>query len=111
MLVLCAGRENAFALEDAYTAGRVVEEALGGRRTRRGLNDAAIVAVDLVRRYGGRWERPFALSAAGRRLTAIDLGEDIVTAATQDRYPVLPIFHDRRVTAAALPDGGNGTGI
>ncbi|MEO8450250.1 MAG: 2-phosphosulfolactate phosphatase [Gemmatimonadota bacterium] len=107
LVIVCAGKEGAFALEDAYTAGRLVDRALGGRRTRRGLNDAALVAVDLVRRYGERWDRPFQLSAAGRRLVAVDLGEDIAASAIEDRYPVLPVYHGRRVTlvAPARPNG------
>lgn len=98
LLVLCAGRENRFALEDAYAAGRLVFEALGRRRTRKGLNDAAIVAVDLVRRYGEGWDRPFTLSAAGRQLARLGMGNDVVDAARENAYPVLPLFHDRRIT-------------
>src|SRR3990170_5109742 len=52
MLVVCAGRGGAFSLDDAYTAGRLVSAALGGPRARRGLNDAALGSLDLVRRYG-----------------------------------------------------------
>jgi len=99
VLILCAGRESRFALEDAYAAGRLVFEALGRRRTRKGLNDEAIVAVDLVRRYGRGWERPFALSAAGRQLTRLGMANDVAEAGRENAYPVLPLFHERRITA------------
>ncbi|MEI2718937.1 MAG: 2-phosphosulfolactate phosphatase [Gemmatimonadales bacterium] len=101
VLVLCAGREHGFGMDDAYLAGRLVTEALGGRRTRKGLNDAAIVAVDLVRRYGNRIDRALALSAAGRELIRLGFGADVEAAAQVDAHPVLPIYHDRRVTLAA----------
>src|SRR5580765_7631202 len=52
ILILCAGREGAFGLDDAYCAGRLAVAALGGRKPRRGLNDAALASLDLVRRYG-----------------------------------------------------------
>src|SRR3954451_23239789 len=39
LLVVCAGRDSAFSLDDAYCAGRLVAAVLGGRRPRRGLND------------------------------------------------------------------------
>lgn len=101
VLVLCAGREGGFGLDDAYLAGRLVVTALGGRRQRRGLNDAALVAVDLVRRYGDHMERVFALSAAGRALTAIGKRADLQDAARVDSHPVLPFFRDQRVVLAS----------
>ncbi len=95
--ILCAGREGRFSLDDAYAAGRFVGFALGGRRHRKGLNDAALMAVDLVRRYGERWERPLGLSTAGRDLVALGLGADVAAAALPDRWPVLLHYRDRRV--------------
>ena len=100
ILVVCAGREQRFALDDAYTAGRLVEAALGGRRGRKGLNDAALATLDLVRRYGQRWDRPLAASQGGRDLAGLDLQDDLVEAARVDAYPVLATFANRRVTGA-----------
>ncbi len=100
VLILCAGRDGAFSLDDAYAAGRLAAGALGGRKRRRGLNDAALAALDLVRRYGDAWHRPLAYSAAGRELTRLGFAADIEDAARADAYPVLPHLHDRRVTIA-----------
>ncbi len=101
LLIVCAGRDGQFSLDDGYTAGRLVMETLGGRSRLDGLNDAAVAAVDLVRRYGGRWDVPLVRSAAGRQLEAIGMADDVAEAGTQDRYPVLPVFHDRRVLAVS----------
>lgn len=98
ILILCAGRERGFGLDDAYIAGRLAVAAMGGRRLRRGLNDAALVAVDLVRRYGSRVDRVLALSAAGRSLAALGMRQDVEYAARVDAHPVLPLFRDQRVT-------------
>ena len=103
LLVLCAGREGAFGLDDAYTAGRLLRAALGGRRTRRGLNDAAMVSLDLTRRYGTRWLRPFMLSRAGTNLASLGFRDDVALAAEEDRFPVLPHFTERRVILAPGP--------
>jgi 2-phosphosulfolactate phosphatase len=103
MLVVCAGRCGAFSLDDAYAAGRLVSAALGGPRGRRGLNDAALGSLDLVRRYGENWERPLRRSRAGRELIRLGFAADVEAAARLDAYPVLPIFHERRVTLAAVP--------
>ncbi len=101
LLILCAGRENTFSLDDAYVAGRLLDAAVGRRGTRSALNDAALAALDLVRRYRDRWERPFRLSRAGRDLARLGLGDDVADAARQDAYPVLAQYRDRRVTAVA----------
>ena len=102
LLILCAGKEGRFGLDDAYAAGRLALLGLEGRRRRKGLNDGALAALDLVRRYGTRWERPLLLSAAGRQLAALGMSADTADAARQDAYPVLPVLRERRITAEAL---------
>ena len=99
LLILCGGRDSRFGLDDAYAAGRLILAALEGRRRRKGLNDGALAAMDLVRRYGERWHRPFGLSAAGRQLIGLGMEADVADAARENAYPVLPIFRDRRITA------------
>ncbi|HEX6645210.1 MAG TPA: 2-phosphosulfolactate phosphatase [Gemmatimonadales bacterium] len=102
VLVVCAGREGKFALDDAYTAGRLLTAALGERPARRRLGDAAMASIALARRLGPRWERPLRLSAAGRELVRRGFAADVAEAAKMDAYPVLPLFHDRRLTAAMV---------
>jgi 2-phosphosulfolactate phosphatase len=103
ILVVCAGRGGAFSLDDAYCAGRLLAATLGDRRPRRGLNDAGIACLDLVRRYGDDWERPLAYSHAGRELIKLGFRADLRDASRLDAYPVLPHFHERRVTLTPVP--------
>ncbi len=65
---------------------------------RRELNDAGLASLDLVRRYGDRWERPLAYSRSGRELVRLGFRADVHDAARLDAYPVLAQFHERRVT-------------
>lgn len=102
-MILCAGRERSFALDDAYAAGRLLGAALGNARKRVGLNDAALASLDLVRRYGTSWERPLRASRGGSDLAALGFDADVVDAAREDAYPVLPVYHERRITAAPPP--------
>jgi 2-phosphosulfolactate phosphatase len=102
MLVVCAGRGGAFSLDDAYAAGRLLSAALGGPQARRGLNDAALASLDLVRRYGDNWERPLRRSRAGRELIRLGFAGDVKAAARLDAYPVLPTYYERRVMLAAV---------
>ena len=108
LLILCAGRDQAFGLDDAYTAGRLASLALGGRRRRKGLNDAALVALDLFKRFGNRADRALGISAAGRQLAALGYHDDIALAAEVDRYPILPEFRDRRIINPAAASGSPG---
>jgi 2-phosphosulfolactate phosphatase len=103
LVVLCAGREGHFGLDDAYTAGRLILEALEGRRPRKGLNDSALVAVDLARRYGRRWLRPLMASHAGQNLVGLGFRDDVLFAALEDHLPVLPQFLERRLSLATVP--------
>lgn len=98
ILIVCAGRNGAFALDDAYCAGRLASAILGETKPRRGLNDAALASIALVRRYGQAWERPLRSSRSGLELLKLGFGDDVKDAARLDAYPVLPQFHERRVT-------------
>jgi 2-phosphosulfolactate phosphatase len=100
LLVVCAGREGEFGLDDAYTAGRLLLAALDHVRPKHGVNDAAQVCLDLARRYT-TWLRPLLAARAGRELVRLGFRDDVVLAATQDRYPLLPQFADRRITVRA----------
>lgn len=102
VLIVCAGRNGAFALDDAYCAGRLLAATLGAGTSRRGLNDAALACLDLVRRYGSGWERPLLRSRGGRELIKLGLLADVEDAARLDAYPVLAQFHERRVTLVAV---------
>ncbi len=102
--ILCAGREKQFALEDAYAAGRFARAIVPSKLRRRlEMNDAAIAAWELVRRYGTEWMSALKTSAAARELKSLGFRADLKAAAEADRYDVVPILNDRRVT---LPERG-----
>jgi len=89
--ILCAGYKGAFALDDAYCAGRIVE-GLDGERS-----DAAIAAVVVAHAYPD--------SHAG--LTARTYGppgleEDIRFCARESVLDVVPRFTGREGSAAAI---------
>jgi 2-phosphosulfolactate phosphatase len=97
LVIICAGREKQFALEDAYTAGRLIKAAKKGAR-KVALNDAAQVALDLAAQHGG-WRDAFAASDAARQLAEAGLAEDVTFCAHPDRVAVVPVYADRRITA------------
>ncbi len=96
LVIICAGREKQFALEDAYTAGRLVKAVKKGSR-KVALNDAAQVSLDLAGQHGG-WQDAFDSSDAARQLADTGLGADVAYCAHPDRFTVVPVYADRRIT-------------
>ncbi len=97
--ILCSGRERMFALEDAYTAGRFAQSITSPRLRRSAeLNDGAIGALELVRRYGDKWKQAITSSAGARGLKRAKFRNDLVAAMELDTYSVVPQYADRLVT-------------
>ena len=96
LVILCAGREKGFAIEDAYTAGRLLRGVKRGVR-KLALNDAARAALALTSAVRG-WEEALTRSDAARQLADADLLEDVAFAARVDRFDVVPRYADRRIT-------------
>ncbi len=95
--IVCSGFKGAFALDDAYCAGRIVA-ALGGERT-----DAAI-AAELVARA---WPQPLdGLNA--RTYGPPGLEADIEFCAQIDRLDVVPRFARMVGPAAEIVKGDRG---
>lgn len=96
LVIVCAGREKQFALEDAYTAGRIAKAV---KRGTRGVtfNDGGRVAVDLAAKYRS-WTDALQASEAAALLREADLAEDVIFCARADRFDVLPTYADRRIT-------------
>ena len=102
-VILCSGRERAFALEDAYVAGRFAQALIPGRQRRSAdLNDAALAALELVRRYGDKWKNAVSASTAAKRLRTSGYRSDVLAATEVDVHSVVPQYANRLVT---LPDG------
>ena len=107
LLIVCAGHERRFALEDAFAAGRLAKVLLpeGGLR-RIDVNDAALAALELARHYGERWLRAFRASAHGQELAELGYREDVKLCAQENTHPVLPVYADRRITAYRAANAG-----
>jgi 2-phosphosulfolactate phosphatase len=89
--ILCAGYKGAFALDDAYCAGRVVQ-LLDGERT-----DAAVAAEVLAAAY------PSALAGLNARTYGPPgLEEDIVFCARESVLEVVPRFAGMHGPAAEI---------
>ena len=97
VLVVCAGVQGALALDDAYVAGRIVQE-LECERT-----DAAEAAARLVATWVGP-DEAFRASKSGRNLleNAPELEEDLAFCARESVLDVMPRFVGMHGVAAEI---------
>jgi 2-phosphosulfolactate phosphatase len=95
--LVCAGQDRQFALEDAACAGRYVYN-ISRRLADVELNDAALAASLIDRKYGDNLTRLFNTAAHGRALAAAGFEGDLAACAAVDSYPVIPIYQDRQIT-------------
>ena len=89
--VVCAGYEGAFAIDDAYCAGRIVE-LLDGERT-----DAAVASAALARAYPNAWE-----GVNARTYGPPGLEDDLRWCTQENTLSVVPRFTRMVGTAAEI---------
>ena len=96
LCVICAGREGQFSLDDAYTAGAIVDALLaqagGGNRLL--LTDAALAAQALYRGTADPVSL-FRRTRAGQNVVEIGLSEDLDYCAQRDASVLVPKVGDR----------------
>ena len=90
VVIICAGKENSFCIEDAVCAGRIVNELneLSGDDVI--PDDAAAAASMLDKSVGRSILKVLRSSEHGRYLTEIGFGEDIKVCAAIDSVPLIP---------------------
>jgi 2-phosphosulfolactate phosphatase len=97
VVLLCAGQDRRFALEDAGCAGRFAYH-ISKRLTGVTLNDGAQACVLIDKKYGDNLMKLFDASAHGRALRDAGFGEDLTACAAIDSHNVLPVYQDRQIT-------------
>jgi 2-phosphosulfolactate phosphatase len=99
VLIVCAGREGRFALEDALCAGSIGNRLLKAHKPGRvRTNDAAQTAMMLARRSERSLSRRLRRTAAGRRLAELGRTDEVDFCAQLDRHDQVPAMHSRRVS-------------
>ncbi len=96
VVVVCAGRENRFGVDDALCAGMILWKILDGTDEDPVLNDAARVAMDLADKYDPS-EEFLRTTAAGMALVEVGLDSDLALVAELDRHALVPVMKERRI--------------
>jgi len=101
LVIVCAGQDDSFSLDDALCAGHLIERVVADADAEDAheYNDAARAARALAsarkptRRFLG-------LSAGGAALIEIGLGDDLEICADVDRHDIVVLMRDQAITRA-----------
>lgn len=104
LVVVCAGREDRFSLEDAVCAGLIVSRLGTGWTEHPDTSDAARVALALAEDVAVDADF-LASTAAGRSLTELGFQEDLEMCARVDRHGIAPVMRDGMVRIPASKGG------
>lgn len=91
-VIICAGKEHNFSLEDAVCAGKIIShlnKELGDELV---LDDSGVAAVALDKALGKAILKVLKNSEHGRYLTEIGFGDDLRVCAEIDTLGVLPVL-------------------
>lgn len=99
VVVLCAGREGRFAVDDALCAGALA------RRVRELADEALIFndAAHAAEMLAGHVEVGtsfLAATEAGKMLAGVGLAEDLALCAEVDRHDVVPVLREQALVAS-----------
>lgn len=96
-VLVCAGRDKHFALEDAAFAGLLASRLLEARPGEWTLNDGARAAIALAREFPPG-EALLRDTASGRSVESAGLAADLEFCARVDTLDVVPVLHERTIT-------------
>jgi 2-phosphosulfolactate phosphatase len=99
VVLLCAGQDDRFSLDDALCAGHLILRLLEGREEEPDFNDAsrAARAIASARKPTRRF---LGLTAGGAAILEIGLGDDLEICSDVDRHEILVEMREKAITRA-----------
>jgi 2-phosphosulfolactate phosphatase len=109
VVLVCAGREGSFSIEDTLAAGMIVSKLID-RDIKIDCNDAASAAQLLYRHHADTLAASIAGGQHGQHLLSLGFDNDLKLAAATDALPMLPELIDGRLVISrngAIESGSN----
>ncbi len=103
LTVICAGKDNRFALEDAVCAGMLINEVCKTGECE--LADGSQAALSLYRLHESSILDLLRSCEHGKYLAGIGFENDLKACARVDYLKIVPVVKDGRITAAKLGRG------
>ncbi len=94
ILIICAGRESKFSLEDTACAGMIINFLRDVFPVACQETDANLTAQLIYEEFGNNILEILRKSQHGRYLESIGLGEDLKFCSQLDFFHIVPIFRD-----------------
>ncbi|MDL1892394.1 2-phosphosulfolactate phosphatase [Sphingobacteriales bacterium CHB3] len=92
LVILCAGHDGFFSMEDAVCAGMLIHRLVDGSKAEMELGDAGIASVALYKNQGKSILKMLRNSEHGKYLDEIGFRNDLEACAAADAMPVVPQF-------------------
>jgi 2-phosphosulfolactate phosphatase len=96
IVVICAGRDKQFSLDDALCAGHLIAQVIEGTTGERDLNDAAR-AARMVASTRKPTKRFLAETWGGRAIIGIGLGDDLDICSDVDRHDLVAEMRNQAI--------------
>jgi 2-phosphosulfolactate phosphatase len=106
--ILCAGNQGRFSLEDAVCSGMLLAGLQSRLEETIELNDSAVAAEVLLKKYAKRIKALLRNCDHGRYLTDIEFSKDLPVCAEVDSLNVVPVMRDGRITRAEVKEQYSG---
>jgi 2-phosphosulfolactate phosphatase len=99
LVILCAGQDDRFSLDDALCAGHLIQRVLKERDDEHDLNDSshAVRALASARKPTRRF---LSLAAGGAAVIEIGLADDLDICSDVDRHDIVANMSDGAITRA-----------
>lgn len=94
ILIICAGKEGQFSLEDTACAGMLIDSLKNAFSGTYQESDANLTAQLLYEKFGNNILEILRKSQHGQYLESIGLGKDLKFCSQLDFFHIVPIFRD-----------------
>ncbi|WP_409346434.1 2-phosphosulfolactate phosphatase [Paenibacillus sp. MBLB4367] len=94
VIIVCAGTQDQFALEDGIGAGAVVKEIRGLSKNEPQVNDFGLAMESCYRQFGDSLQETLQQSATGKRLVKLGYANDIGYCARLNVYEIVPALRE-----------------
>ena len=97
ILIVCAGNEGQFALEDTVCGGMLLDIILDGFDGEVEMNDGAEAALILYRNYSGQYLKLMQKCRHGKYLKSLGYENDLSLCADVDKLSIVPILKEGKI--------------
>ena len=97
VILFCAGWKDRFNLEDTLLAGAITQKLSSENLRFSNLSDSALASISLFKEAKGNLYQYLGNSSHRRRLSSLNLEEDIIYCLTPNQTEVVPFLYENKL--------------